>query len=166
MPKTYTPIARQSVNNTSTGTITFSSIPSTYTDLVIVSNLGMVTAARLYLRFNGITTNTYSDRYMTGTGAAYAGTDTNQNAMTVGGAWNGFSTSLDASNVINIMDYKNTTTFKTLIARTANNKTGSGSVDALSGLWSNTSAITSVSLIGGSNFLFGSTFTLYGILRA
>jgi hypothetical protein len=166
MPKTYTPIASQSVTNTSTGTITFSSIPQTYTDLVVVSNLGMVTASRLYLRFNGITTNTYSDRYITGTGGAFAGSDINGNAMTVGGAWNGFSTSLDASNVINIMDYKNTTTFKSLIARTANNKTGSGSVDALSGLWSNTSAITSVSLIGGSNFLAGSTFTLYGILRA
>jgi hypothetical protein len=166
MPVTYEPIATQTVSGSSTGTITFSSIPSTYTDLIVVSNFGNAVAARLYLRFNGITTNTYSDTYITGTGGAFSGRDSTQNAMTIGGAWNGFSTTLSATNILQVMNYANTTTFKSILSRSANDKGGSGSVDALVGLWQSTTAITSLSLIGGSNFLANSTFTLYGIKAA
>jgi hypothetical protein len=163
MTATYDSIATQTVVGSSTGTVTFSSISSTYTDLIIVSNLGVATAARLYIRFNGDTGNNYSDVYLTGTGGAFSGLDTTQNAMTIGGAWNGISTTLNATNIAQIMRYSNTTTFKTSLFRTANAKGGSGSVDANAGLWRNTAAITSVSIIGGSNFLDGSTFSLYGI---
>lgn len=161
---TYTLIASQTVSGGSTGTVTFSSIPQTYTDLVVVTNFGLGGAARLYLRFNGDTTSIYSDTWGTGEGAtAYSGNDTNQNAMTVGGAWNGCSTSLTASAVISIMDYANTSTFKSVLSRLANEKGGSGSVDAVVGLWRSTSAITSVNVVGGNVFLSGSTIKLYGI---
>jgi hypothetical protein len=169
MPTTYEPIATQTVSGSSTGTVTFSSIPATYTDLVVVSNFGNAVAARLYLRFNGITTNTYSDAYLTGVGGGgyFTGRDSTQNAMTIGGAWNGFSTTLTATNILQVMNYGNTTAFKSIISRSANDKgNGTGSVDALVGLWQSTSAITSLSLIGGSNFLANSTFTLYGIKAA
>jgi hypothetical protein len=139
MPVTYDPISTQTVSGSS----------------------------RLYLRFNGITSNTYSDTYFTTVGDAYAGRDSTQNAMTVGGAWNGISTSLTATSIISVMNYTNTTTFKTLLSKLANDKgNGTGSSDGLAGIWQSTSAITSVSLIGGAVFLSGSTFSLYGIKAA
>jgi len=54
MPKTYEPIATTTLGSNQT-TITFSSIPSTYTDLVIVSNMGTTTASYPFIRFNGDT---------------------------------------------------------------------------------------------------------------
>lgn len=164
---TYEALATQTVSGGSTGTITFSSIGSTYTDLVVVCNLGLATAARLYVRFNGDTANNYSDTWLTGEGAnAYSGRDSTTSLITAGGAWNGISTTLTASSIISVMSYANTSTNKTLLARTANQKSSGGSVDATVGLWRSTAAITSISLIGGAVFLSGSTFTLYGIAAA
>jgi len=164
MPKTYDPIATQTVSGSSTGTVTFSSIPSTYTDLVIVCNLGLSSASRLYVRFNGSSATDYSDTWITGEGAtAYSGRDTTSNAITVGGAWNGLSTTLTATAIISVMNYANTTTNKTVLCRLANQKASGGSVDANVGLWRQTSAITSIGVVGGANFLANSTFTLYGI---
>jgi hypothetical protein len=61
-------------------------------------------------------------------------------------------------------NYSNTTTFKTFLSRT---NVASDRVEALVGLWRSTSAITSITLYCGSNsFVTGSTFTLYGILKA
>jgi len=54
MPSTYTPIATNTLASVSTG-VTFSSIPSTYTDLVLVINYrldGTGTGAAGALRFN------------------------------------------------------------------------------------------------------------------
>jgi hypothetical protein len=65
-----------------------------------------------------------------------------------------------------VMNYANTSTYKTVLSALANDKNGSGSVDRVVGLWSNTSAINSVSVVGGANFVSGSTITLYGIKAA
>lgn len=166
MPATYDPIATNTVSGSSTGTVTFSSIPSTYTDLVIVCNFGLASASRLYLRFNGSSANDYSDTWLTGeSSTAYSGRDTGSSAMTVGGAWNGVSTSLTASAILNVMNYSNST-YKTIIAKLANQKTSGGSVDTNVGLWRQTSVINSISVVGGAAFLSGSTFTLYGIKAA
>ena len=167
MATTYEPIATTTVSGSSTGTVTFSSISSAYTDLYIVCTLGLASGQRLYLRFNGITANEYSDTWLTGEGAnVYSGRDASQAAMTVGGAWNGISTTLAATATMQVMSYANTSTFKTVLSALANDKNGSGSVDRVVGLWSNTSAINSVSVVGGANFVSGSTITLYGILKA
>ena len=161
---TYTLIASQTVSGSSTGTVTFSSVPQTYTDLVLVANFGLGGGARLYLRFNGSSATDYNDTWFTGEGATpYYGRDTSQNAMTVGGAWNGCSTSLTATAIISIMDYANATTNKSVLSKLANEKGSSGSVDTVIGMWASTSAITSVSVVGGNVFLSGSTFKLYGI---
>jgi hypothetical protein len=64
------------------------------------------------------------------------------------------------------MDYANTTTFKSTITRDSNDKAGTGTVEAMIGLYRSTSAITTVNVVGGSNFSIGSTFKLYGIEAA
>ena len=65
------------------------------------------------------------------------------------------------------MNYSNTTTNKTVLAR--GNRASSGVV-AQVGMWGNTSAITSITIdnvdSASANFVAGSTFTLYGIKAA
>ena len=73
-------------------------------------------------------------------------------------------TSAGTSTNIQIMNYSNTTTYKTALSRSNNANTGT---DAIVGLWRSTAAINSiVVLISGNQFATGSTFTLYGIKSA
>ena len=63
----------------------------------------------------------------------------------------------------NIMNYTNTAIFKPVVGR----YDYSGQVETHAGLWRNTAAITSVSMVSlGQAFVTGSTFTLYGIKAA
>jgi hypothetical protein len=65
-------------------------------------------------------------------------------------------------------NYSNTTTNKTVIARTTNERTSGGSTEACVGLYRSTAAITSIEVRndGGVNFAIGSSVTLYGIKAA
>lgn len=166
MARTYEPIATQTVTS-AVGTVTFSSIPQTYTDLVLVSSRQQASAARLYLRFNGNTSSLYSDVWISGEGAsAFSGKDSGQSAISIGGIWNGSTTTTWATNITHIMNYTNTTTFKSTLTKDANDKGSSGTIEAMIGMYRSTSAITAVNVVGGSNFAVGSTFTLYGIKAA
>ena len=166
MARTYEPIATQTVTS-AVGTVTFSSIPQTYTDLVLVSSRQQASAARLYLRFNGDTSSLYSDVWISGEGAsAFSGKDSGQSTISIGGIWNGSTTTTWATNITHIMNYTNTTTFKSTLTKDANDKGSSGTIEAMIGMYRSTSAITAVNVVGGSNFAVGSTFTLYGIKAA
>jgi len=166
MPVTYEPIATQTVSS-STGTVTFSSVPQTYTDLILVSSRQQASAARLFLRFNNDGTTLYSDTWLSGEGATpYSGRNINTSSISIGGIWNGTTTTTWATNITHIMNYTNTTTFKSTLTRDSNVKGGTGTVEEMVGLYRSTSAITTVNVIGGSNFAVGSTFTLYGIKAA
>lgn len=163
MSRTYYPIATQTVTS-ATGAVTFNSVPQTYTDLILVSSRQQASAARLFLRFNNDTSSLYSDVWLTGEGAnPFCGKDSNQSLISIGGIWNGTTTTTWATNITHIMNYTNTTTFKSTLTRDANDKNGSGTVEMMVGLYRSTSAITTVNVVGGSNFAVGSTFTLYGI---
>ena len=64
----------------------------------------------------------------------------------------------------NVMNYANTTTYKTAIARYG---TATSLTLAQAGLWRSTAAVTSLTiLVLGSTFTAGSTFNLYGIKAA
>lgn len=158
---TYTKIASTTVG-TATNTVTFSSIPSTYTDLVLIINPTMATNADVAIIFNGDTANNYSSTYVTGNGTAASSSR--------------FSTMpkiyLDQVNTgtgivqynVNIMNYANSTTYKTILGRYSGTAKG---VEAVVGLWRSTSAITSMTITGdGQNFTTGSTLNLYGIAAA
>ena len=72
MTTTYEFIAKN-VLSSNTSSITFSSIPQTYTDLVLIINGGNTGAVQVAIRFNGDTGNNYSNQSLTGNGAtAYA----------------------------------------------------------------------------------------------
>ena len=145
--------------------VTFTSIPQTYTDLVIVMQPKGTTGFDSKIYFNGdVTSGLYSDTILYGTGTAAGSTrETAKNFITL--SWYA-STSADFNNstIINIMNYSNATTYKTVLVRANNAASG---VDAIVGLWRNTNAITSVTLNAPSNtFAVGSTFTLYAIQAA
>jgi hypothetical protein len=167
MPKTYDPIATTTVS-TSVTTVTFSSIPQTYTDLILVQNAFVANQYETRLQFNGDTATNYSWTDLFGNGSA-AGSyrESNKTAMPTG--YYSVNDIAPAPSVFisQIMNYSNATTFKTVLTRGNNAASGRG-VDAIVGLWRSTSAITSIALntTAAHQYTSGSTFTLYGIKAA
>jgi hypothetical protein len=164
MAATYTPIASITLGATATS-VTFSSIPSTYTDLVLIVSADATSGGQnLYLSFNSDTSTTYSRTFLYGNGSsAVSARNTLQPAIPLsefGGANSG------SYSIANIMNYANTTTYKTVIHRGGL----AGNISAVTaGLWPSTAAITSLncSPTGQPNtWVVGSTFNLYGILGA
>lgn len=158
---TYEKIATASGTG-SAGNITFTSIPGTYTDLVLVANIFTTVNANEIMRVNGDTGNNYSTTSLYGTGtSALSSRSTNNSAMTFQSEV--FSTStVSALTVFNLMNYANTTTYKTVISRSSQaNRAAETQVN----LWRNTAAITSIT-IAGATFTTDAKFTLYGIKAA
>ena len=150
----------------SSGTITFSSIPSTYKSLQIRLKVDASSGGQA-MRFNSDTGNNYARHYMGGNGSSvFAGGTASTNLMFVG---NDSATSYPSVIIIDIHDYASTTKNKTIRAIFGQDSNGAGSVYLYSGVWLNTSAITSLSL-GQANFggIFGTgtVASLYGIKGA
>lgn len=166
MAGTYTPIATYTVPSVQ-ASYTFSSLGS-YTDIILIASAKSTAYLDLLLQFNGDTTSglySYTDLTGDGTSAtSHRSTAKNFIALDNNGA-------VQSANhhicIAHIMNYSNSTTFKTVIARSSNGG-APGGADLITGLWRNTNAITSItlSLFTSANFAVGSTFTLYGILAA
>jgi|LakMenEpi03Aug12_release.lakeMendotaPanAssembly.Ray.scaffolds.fasta_scaffold491268_2 hypothetical protein len=144
--------------------ITFSSIPQTFTDLVLVINAKNDTLTNNEIRFNGDTATNYSITALYGNGTSAASTrETNNSYGSIDmNAYMG-TTDFSYNNIIQINDYANSTTYKTYLARA---NSASYAVDAIVGLWRSTAAITSFAILtttGTRNYAAGSTFRLYGI---
>lgn len=165
MPVTYDKIATTTLGS-ATQSITFSSISGSYTDLVIVLVAGVAsgTDSKVRVRLNSDTGTNYSMTNILGDGStAFSQRGSNASGMDIGLLFN--TNSVTNVSIINIMNYANTTTYKTCIARGNNPAWGTG---AAVGLWRNTSAVTSVTLLqdGGNNMIIGSIATLYGVKAA
>jgi hypothetical protein len=159
---TYSTIETQTASGSS-GTITFSSIPSTHTDLVLIFNGSTVSQSGIALRFNNDTASNYSITRLLGSGsAATSDRDSSQTSIGLGVST---STSSGINEIVQIFNYANASTFKTVIARWNN---ASSFVAAIVGLWRKTpEAINRLDLVCSTgNFAAGSTFTLYGITAA
>ena len=157
---TYSLIESQTLTSTQSS-ISFSSINGGYTDLVLIfDGLGTTGSTNdIGLRLNGDTGTNYSNTLIYGLGSvAGSGRHTGLNFFR---GWY-LSSTAQTNCIFNIMDYANTTTFKTVIGRS---NISNAEVNAAVGLYRSTSAITSLSLTpqGGSSFTSGSTFKLYGI---
>ncbi len=166
MPSTYTPLATSTLGSDSAD-VTFSSISGSYTDLIVVANLGASTTdSAVTLRFNSDSGSNYSFTNIYGNGTSAASVRSSATSAYV--AWYVCPIAAIEHNVVaHIMNYSNTTTFKTVISRanraSANSFPGTESIVSL---WRSTSAITSIRIAGGGNLKSGSTFTLYGIASA
>lgn len=165
MPATYENIGTNTLGSNQTS-ITFSSIPGTYTDLVLVINgktTGIGGYNALAITLNGDTGSNYSRTYMYGVdGSTGASTPTNENSgyVTIGQAADTFGNA-----IVNFGNYSNTTIQKTFLGR---DNYSINVVYATATLWRSTSAITSITLsgTGGHQIASGSTFNLYGIKAA
>ena len=159
---TYTALATRTLTGTA-ASVTFSSIPATYRDLILVTDATITQASSTDgygLRFNGDTGSNYSYVRMVGNGStatSASGTTTYALAGVIGDVNKGLT-------MFQIMDYSATDKHKTVITR-SNGSFGNWT-QASASRWANTAAITSVLLRsdGSYNFTVGSTFSLYGVI--
>jgi hypothetical protein len=168
MPATYEPIATYTLSS-SAPTISFTSIPQTYTDLkMIISGVGDANE-NIFYRFNGSSSTIYSRTDLVGSGTSAL--SARASGASFGRLTNYGYPDTNVGHHVTIWDifnYSNTTTFTTSLARS--NRANNG-VEMLVNLFANTSAITSISIAsnqytGSSNWLSGTTATLYGIKAA
>jgi hypothetical protein len=165
MPATYEKIATTTLSSANS-TITFSTIPATYTDLrLVLTATSSAGGAQVIFRVNSDTGSNYSRTRLSGNGStASSNRFTNDNAIYTDQA--GLSTTIPHFYSFDIFSYAGSTN-KTLLAAVAEDNNGSGNVNYAVGLWRNTAAITSTTLTNtGGDFSIGTTATLYGILKA
>jgi hypothetical protein len=169
MPSTYTPIATTTLTTSATG-ITFSSIPSTYTDLRIIVNYYVAAGASGNIggiKINNATTN-YSDTLI------YADSSTATSILDSTGSnrgvimlWRMFSTGNQYGVLTaDFPSYANTTNFKNVLFRVSS---VDGWVSAGIGLYQSNSAISTIEITRfATEFSYGAgtTATLYGIKAA
>ena len=160
MPGTYEPIATQTLA-TAAASVTFSSIPSTYTDLVLIVNAAHSSgSASTLMRYNSDSGTNYSGTRLIGNGSAASSEQTTSATQCDIGYFN----ANQSNSIVNILNYANTTTYKTCLVRANTTDYVFGQVQ----MWRNTSAISSIFITNSSsvNYVVGSTFTLYGIKAA
>jgi hypothetical protein len=163
MTATYEKIATTTIT-TNTASYTFSSIPSTYTDLVLImGNVNNTDASQTLMQFNSDTGSNYSRTALDGNGSSASSVrnSSQTSIMLEYAGYPSFDGSKNYTGVWNIMNYANSTTYKTVLGRGSSASTG---VVASVGLWRSTSAITSIKIqpAYGNSFTYA-TFTLYGI---
>jgi hypothetical protein len=156
---TYTPLANVTLGS-SAASVTFSSIPATYRDLVLVMVPLIGSVAQARYRVNGLETSIYSYVGATGSGGStfsYSGTEdfgrlSLQQSQQIGRAFY----------TLQFMDYSATDKHKTVLTR--KNDPNGGEVNMNAGRVATTAAITSILVFNSENtFSAGSTFELYGI---
>ena len=150
--------------------ITFSSIPATYTHLQIrgilrtndtgdFNNQGM--------RFNSDTGSNYKSHTLRGNGASVTTGvvvgATNFNDF-MRAASNSLTAGIFSAVVLDILDYANTSKYKTFRALQGGDSNGAGVVGLNSGVWMSTTAINSITISpSGGTAIQYSSFALYGI---
>lgn len=176
MPNTYSLIASNTVGSGGAGSVTFSSIPQTYTDLIVKVSSRSNRADHQdyqYMIFNGSFATVYGAKQLLGdSNAAYSGSTTgnpyiyytNQNGASSTASTfsnteiyipNYTSSNLKSVSIDNVQENNTTTTNQSILA-------------IIAGLWQDTSAITSITFgpFFGSAFVEHSTFYLYGIKKS
>ena len=146
--------------------VTFNSIPQTYKALrlCISGRLSSGSPASTVLSFNGNTLNRATrEMYGNGTTVSTAAGSTMYADLSSGAT---DTASVFSSSIIEIPDYTSASAYKSSIADCASeNNSSVAYLDAVSNLWSDTTAITSLTCTagGGVNYATASSFTLYGI---
>ena len=163
MPTTYDKIQTYTVTGSAVSAVIFTSISSAYTDLVIVAN-ARETNGYGFWRLNNDSGANYNRTYLIGTGSSQS---TAQNLSLNQLYWNGEgSGNTFSTNIIEIFNYASTAAVKSMQQRDGVPSTSSILTVAR---WNSTAAVDRVdflSINGGNNIAVGSTFTIYGILRA
>jgi hypothetical protein len=160
---TYALIESQTLGSAQAN-VTFSSIPGTFTDLIVIASVGGNAANNLALRLNSDSGANYSGTGLAGNGTSpFSYKFTNETFIRCDYYIAPPSSGGFSIYTIHLQDYANTTTNKTVISR---GSWGLGAAEAVVSLRRNTAAITSLTFSisnFSSNILAGSNFKLYGI---
>lgn len=171
MANTMVAIATTTVGSGGASSIDFTSIPATYTDLKIVisgrtNRSDGILYDNLKLQFNGNTAS-YSTRLLYGLGSTAASITSGNSAFIeyIYASSNSATASTFGNTEIYIPNYTSTSANKSVSIDSVSESNGTNTIlGPAAGLWSNTSAITSITISGQSqNFVQYSTATLYGI---
>ena len=172
----YIPTSYESIASATTGTsgvVTFSSIPSTYSDLQIkfIARSDRASSAdQIKITLNSDTGTNYTRHYSVGDGttANAGGTITLANNSMIQMAASSLTSNSFSAGIIDILDYANTSKYTTLrmtYGTETNAGTNSNAIYLQSGLWLNTAAVSTItfSVLNGPNYVSGTSFALYGI---
>jgi hypothetical protein len=169
MPNTFELIASYTATG-SVSSIDFTSIPSTYTDLVLKLSTRQSrseVASNIGIQFNGSSSN-LSSRYLIGTGSA-AASSTFGSTILFGNSTAATATaSTFANSEVYIPNYAGSTNKSVSADSVTENNASNANAILSAGLWSQTAAITSISIVSLSsdNFVQYSTAYLYGVKNA
>jgi hypothetical protein len=164
LPTSYESIA--SVTPSGTNTVTFSSIPSNFTTLQIRASFGDAAENSLQMRFNGDTGSNYQSSSLEGNGTTVTGNaGYSETTMSIAFRGQGASTSASflAGAIIDIPKYSTSGTYKTCLSSFGVNQNTTGKMGFTTGVWFNTSVITSITITMAANYSSGTVFSLYGI---
>jgi len=166
VPGDYESIATVTVGAGGAGSVSFSSIPTTYQHLQIRWIARGSALAGLFWTFNSDTGANYARQRISadGTSASTSGLASQNNIYTVAswGIPNGAS--IFAGGVYDLLDYDDTNKYKTLRGLAGQDSNGSGGVELVSGLWMNTAAVNAITVTPNTGtFQQYSQFALYGI---
>ena len=158
---TYVALATNTLSS-ATASVTFSSISSAYTDLVLVIDCSVTVSASPLITVNADSSAIYSETFFRGNGtSAASGNITSTSSINT--AVNP-TASTQFNEIIQFQNYANTNIYKTILWR--GNSTPDFALAGV-GLWRNTAAINSIEIfLSGANFITGSTFQLFGIAAA
>ena len=156
---TYVPLATITLASTDKE-ITFSSIPASYRDLIVVCNAKLVSSSGTYwIRLNGDTGTNYSDVVMYGTGSG-SGLSNARTSQTV--AFAGAIDTNASMMIAQVMDAGASDKHKTILVR---ENRPDGWVGARAARWADNTIVSSLTVSNDSvaNFQIGATFSLYGV---
>ena len=168
----YESISTVTVGGGGSASISFTSIPGTYTHLQVrclARTDRALTSDQLRITLNSDAAANYSDHTLSGDGSsATASGAANNNYMFLGrAAADTAGASIFGATIFDILDYANTNKYKTVRSLTGVDFNGSGNITFASGSWRNTAAVTSIQVTFlGSSMRQYSSFALYGIKGA
>ena len=167
----YESIATVTVGSGGSSSVSFTSIPSTYTHLQVrflgrssFNNGG--SSVNLYYRLNNDTASNYSQHTLRGDGAnVYASGSASQGAMSAGAgiADAGSTANIFSAGILDLLDYLKTNKNKTVRVLNGFDRNGGGQIVLSSGAWYSTTAVNRLDLTTDGNWVEFSTFALYGI---
>ena len=164
MANTYTLISSVEVGGAGAATIVFSSIPQTYTDLIIKFSSRRASGAESNIQLSFNTGSTYNGKRIYGTGSSAASDTTTE--------WGGFivgatqTSNTFSNNEVYIPNYTSSNAKSWSIDTVDENNASSSLMGLGAQLWNGTAAITTITLTASNNFAQYSTAYLYGISNA
>lgn len=163
------PLSTVTVGAGGAANVEFTSIPGYYEHLQIrfITRFGSVAVFKITA--NSDTGSNYSWHEMQGNGSSATANAGSSSTFMYAAYSNGFSatSNIFGAGVMDILDYTNTNKYKTFRMLSGYDANGSGGLQLNSGLWQNSSIITSIKIEPNtSTFQQYSTFALYGIKKA